>query len=77
VARGTRIYLAWSLQGAEALLLEQIQKDGTSVILGKWDAPPFPREYAVTIETETLFRISAFAEDAQPSSKQLTVKISS
>ncbi len=75
VARGTRIYLAWSLQGAEALLLEQIQKDGTSIMLGKWDAPPFPREYAVTIETETLFRISAFAEDAQPSSKQLTVKI--
>ena len=70
--RNTRC-LAWSLQGAETVVLERIQRGGEPIPI-KMDAPPFPREYAVTIEAETVFRISAFAEGAPPSSRNLVIK---
>ena len=76
VASGTRIHLAWSLQGVESLTLEQIQKDGRTVLIAKWDAQPFPREYGVTVQTETTYRLTAYAEDAPPSAKVLTITIS-
>lgn len=75
VESGTRIVLAWSLQGAESLVLEEIQKDGKSIVLKKWNAPPFPREYPVTVVADTLFRISAFAEESHPSIKELSITI--
>ena len=75
VASGTRIHLAWSLQGAESLKLEQIQKDGGTVLLGEWDAQPFPREYGVTVQAETTYRLTACAGDAPPSAKKLTITI--
>jgi hypothetical protein len=75
VAKGSRIHLAWSMQGAESLRLEQIRKDEPSVIIGQWNAQPFPREYAVTVEAETTYRLTASAADAPPSQKELTVKI--
>jgi hypothetical protein len=76
VAAGTHIHLAWSLQGAESLKLEQVGADGRAVPLAEWDARPFPREYGVTVERETTYRLTAFAEDAPPSVKELTVTLS-
>jgi hypothetical protein len=75
VARGTRISLAWCLQGADSLLLEQLLNDGSPLLLAKWDAPPFPREFQLIIQSASCFRLSAFAEDAQPSTKLLNVKL--
>jgi hypothetical protein len=75
VARGTRIHLAWSLQGAESLQLEQIEKDGTTVPIAAWDAQPFPREYAVSVQAETTYRLTAYAEEAPASAKILTITI--
>jgi len=75
VARGARIHLAWSLQEADSLQLEQIQEDGSSVLIAKWDAQPFPREYGVTVEAETTYRLTACAEDAPASAKVLTITI--
>ena len=49
VARGARIHLAWSLQGAESLKLERIKEDRSNVLIAKWDAQPLPREYGVTV----------------------------
>lgn len=76
VARGTRIHLAWSLQGAESLHLEQIQEDGRAVPMADWDAQPFPREYGVTVEADTTYRLTANAEDMPASAKLLTITIS-
>lgn len=76
VAAGAHIHLAWSLQGAESLKLEQVGAGGRAVTLAEWDARPFPREYGVTVEGETTYRLTAFAEDAQPSVKELTVTVS-
>jgi hypothetical protein len=75
VARGARIHLAWSLQGAESLKLEQIQEDVRTVLIAQWDAQPFPREYGVTVQAETTYRLTAHAEDAPPSAKLLTITI--
>ena len=70
VDAGTRIHLAWSLQGAESVKLEG---DGMDPI--EWTAAPFPREVGVTVQIETTYRITAYAEDADPSVKELTIKI--
>ena len=73
--RGTRIHLAWSLQGAESLQLEQMRKDGATVLIAKWDTQPFPREYAVTVEADTTYRLTACAEDMPASARRLTITI--
>lgn len=75
VARGTRIHLAWSLQGAESLQLEEMQEDGSSILIAKWDAPPLPREYGVSVQAETTYRLTAYAEDVPASAKLLTITI--
>ena len=75
VAVGTRIHLAWSLQGAESLKLEQLRKAESTVLIAAWDAQPFPREYGVTVEAETTYCLTAYAEDATPSAKLLTITI--
>jgi hypothetical protein len=75
VARGARIHLSWSLQGAESLKLEQIKEDRSSTLIAKWDAQPLLREYGVTVEAETTYRLTAYAEDAPASAKVLTITI--
>ena len=75
VAVGTRIHLAWSLQGAESLKLEQLLKDESTVLLAAWGAQPFPREYGVTVQAETTYCLTAYAENATPSAKLLTITI--
>ena len=78
VPSGTNVHLAWSLQAAESLLLEQKQTDGTYVTVQEWDTQPLPREYGpVAIVAETTLRITASAANAEPSSRELTVKIKS
>jgi hypothetical protein len=76
VAKGTRVHLAWSLQGAESLELVKV-KDGGKTIerVERWAAPPFPSEYGVIIDAKTTYRIIAFAEDAKSDSRDLTIKI--
>jgi len=74
-ARGARIHLAWSLQGAESLTLEQITEGRNGVLIEKWDAQPLPREYGVTVELETTYRLTAYAEDMPASAKLLTITI--
>jgi hypothetical protein len=56
--------------------LEQIQQDGRAVRIATWEAQPLPREYGVTAQTETTYRLTAYAEDAPPSAKELTITIS-
>jgi len=78
VSGGTPIHLAWSLQAAESLELAKVKlKDGEQAVgfVKRWDAPPFPREYTVTVDEETTYRIIASAADAQPDARDLTVKI--
>jgi len=77
VKPGTR-HLAWSLQGAESLKLEQI-RDGRAIVVAMWDEPPFPREYSVTVDAAASYRITAFAEtnlsDGAKSTKELSIEI--
>jgi hypothetical protein len=79
VKPGTR-HLAWSLQGAESLKLEQIREDQVTTV-ATWDEPPFPREYSVTVNSQTSYRLTAFAEkdfsEGAKSTKELTVGITS
>jgi hypothetical protein len=79
VTPGTR-HLSWSLQGAESLTLEQIREDEVTTV-ARWDEPPFPREYAVTVHSKTSYRLTAFAEkhfsEGAKSAKELTVAITS
>jgi hypothetical protein len=79
VKPGTR-HLAWSLQGAESLKLEQIREDQVTTV-ATWDEPPFPREYSVTVSSKTSYRLTAFAEkdfsEGAKSTKELTVDITS
>ena len=70
VNKGDYIHLAWSLQGAESLKLE-----GGGLKPVEWIAAPFPREYRVEVKAETTYRITAYAEGAEPSIKELTIKI--
>ena len=71
VAPKTSIHLAWSVQGAESLELVEVRKvpeGGESIAsISKWDAPPFPSEYLVTVNAETTYRIIASAEDVKHS----------
>jgi len=68
--KGANIHLAWSLQGAESVRLEA---GGT--VLVEWRAAPFPREYCATVQTETTYRITAFAEGMLPSTKELDIRV--
>jgi hypothetical protein len=82
VVKNTRLHLAWSLQGAEALELVEVRKiaqDDKTVetvkSIEKWNAPPFPSEYPVTINAESTYRIIASAEGAKVHYRDLTIKI--
>jgi hypothetical protein len=57
------------------LKLEQIQIDARTVLIAQWDAQPFPREYGVTVQAETTYCLTAYAEDTLPSTKLLTITI--
>ena len=74
IDKETNLHLAWSLQGAESLKLETVADDGTPTLINEWDAQPFPREYNVTVKVRTTYRITAFAEGAEPSFKEITIQ---
>jgi hypothetical protein len=75
VASGARIHLAWSLQGAESLRLEQMIGGGAPALLAEWNAAPFPAEFGVQVQAETTYRITASAADADDSVKELSITI--
>ena len=76
VSRGANIHLAWSLQGAETLKLQSV--DGQNVVtIKQWSSPPFPREYGVTIQAKTTYRLTATAEGAKPSTKEISIALKS
>ena len=78
VTVGTRVHLAWSLQGAESLELVKVKADGKTVeSIERWNAAPFPSEYGVVVNAKTTYRIIATAEDAGTDARDLTIKIAS
>jgi hypothetical protein len=52
-----------------------MRNDGATVLIAKWDTQPFPREYAVTVEADTTYRLTACAEDMPANAKRLTITI--
>jgi hypothetical protein len=76
VTAGTRVHLAWSLQGAESLELVKVKEDGKTIEpVDQWDAPPFPSEYGVIVDAKTTYRLIAYAEDGKSDTKDLIIKV--
>jgi hypothetical protein len=76
VTAGTRVHLAWSLQGAESLELVKVKEDGKTIEpVDQWDAPPFPSESGVIVDAKTTYRLIAYAEDGKSDTKDLIIKV--
>lgn len=75
VVRDSCIRLAWSLQGAETLQLEEVHAGGTPVVIEKWEKPPLPRECSVTVKARTVYRLTACARDSAPSMRDLAINM--
>jgi hypothetical protein len=82
VGPGSNATLAWSLQGAESLKLETINKDGKTAPVKKadgqnaeWSASPLPREFPVTIHATTTYRLTGLADNTESSFKELTIEV--
>lgn len=76
VTAGSRVHLAWSLQGAESLELVKVKEGGKTIEpVERWDAPPFPSEYGVIVDTTTTYRLIAYAEEGKSDPKDLNIKI--
>jgi hypothetical protein len=83
--KDTTILLAWSVQGAESLELQQLTSGtlagGAWEQVQDWPAPPLPGEWAVTVVATTMYRLIATGVDKdekgvnETSIKDLTVPV--
>jgi len=70
VTEGTKVHLAWSIQGAESLALwNQTKKER----IKEWRESPLPREWGVTVRETTTYKVFAYDKDGNEDSKDLTI----
>jgi hypothetical protein len=70
VTEGTKVHLAWSIQGAESLTLRNHTKDA---LIKEWKAPPPLREWGVKVHETTTYKLFAYDNEGNEDSKELTI----
>jgi hypothetical protein len=71
--KGSRVTLAWSVQGADSITLSRLPGIGTAA--NKWDLLPHQQEQQVEIERETTFELRAWDEAGYEDRKTITVQV--